>query len=95
MQARAAQVQAAHGQWAITQAEYEANKQQIRLPLATNHRLLLEDEPDRLALELADGPWELERPALVARVGNQRFARVCAFLFPDEDTRARAVSFPP
>ena len=40
----------------------------------------------------ASGPWELERPALVARVGNARYTRVCAFLFPDENARAAALA---
>lgn len=34
--------------------------------IPTNHRLLVEDEPDRLALELAGGPWELEQPGYIS-----------------------------
>lgn len=63
-----------------------------KLPFLPQNHPLLEGDMDYAALELAGGPWEDERPVLCARIGNQRWTRVCVFSFRNEGSRGLSMS---
>jgi len=56
------------------------------------HPLLEHEDHVEISLDVDGGFYTDLRPCLMAHIGNERFRRVCAFLFPDEESRALALA---